>query len=204
MMHRLLELCLVALTLTGLYFVWQSGRQRSASRGEYERLVRLTGDLPVTDPQKIHVLALDTGESLHYAWRVYLPPQSQIRVWRLTGSSSSSQSDPEHLIARVRIREEPLGQLHIYECFAGSSSRVSFGNESLAKFLRGRWDKVVVEKLGENSTAVVGPGEQAVLLRLTIPKELMEEARREIDVESLSKKLPVLFEMRIAPQPPSP
>lgn len=203
-MHRLFELCLLALTLTGLYFVWQSGQQGSAARAEYERLVRLTGDLPITDASKIHVLALETGESLHFAWRVYLPPNCRIMVKHNGGSSSSFQSNPQHLIARVRFREQPPGRLQVYTRFSGGSSQMGFGDDSLATFLRGRWDQVFVEQLGADKTAVLKLDEEAVLLRLTLPEELLSQAAKEVDARSLQAQLPLLFEMRIVPQPPPP
>ena len=126
-MHRLFELCLLALTLTGLYFVWQSGQQRSAARAEYERLVRLTGDLPITDVSKIHALALETGESLHFAWRVYLPPNCRIMVKHNGGSSSLFRSNPQHLIARVRFREQPPGRLQVYTRLDADRSTAATG-----------------------------------------------------------------------------
>jgi hypothetical protein len=204
-MHRFLDLCLLAFTLTGLYFVWQSGHQRSASRVEYERLVVLTGDLPVSESDKVHILALETGENLHFAWRIYLPAKYRLLVRHDSGSSSSYHSDPQHLIARVRFREDPAGRLQIYTRFAGGSSQMGLGNESVARFLRGRWDEIAVEQLGAGGkTAQLKPDEEAVLLRLTLPAELHEQAMRDVDSRSLQNKLPLLYEIRIGPQPSQP
>lgn len=203
-MHRLFELGLWALTLTGLYFVWQSGLQRSAARAECERLVRLTGDLALTDPNKIHVLALETGDSLHFAWRIYLPPNCHIMVRQGGGSSTSYHTDPQHFIARVRIREQPPGQLQVYTRFSGGSGQMGFGDESLANFLRGRWDQLHVEQLGAGKVAILKPDEEALLLRLTLPEQLMDQAAKEVDSRRQQTKLPLLFEVQIVPLPPPP
>jgi hypothetical protein len=197
MMSRLIDLCLVAAALTGLFFVWQTGQKRQATRLEYERLVRLTGDLAVTDSSKVHVLALDTGEPLHFAWRIYLPKGSLLKFRHPGGSGSSSSRDGEHLIARVRFREDKDGQLQVYKRFSGVSGQSGFGNKSLAAFLRGRWDQVAVEQLGAGKPAIVEPNEEAQILRLTLPEALHSEATEKVDSRSLQAKLPLLYEVHI-------
>jgi hypothetical protein len=201
MIQRFIELSLLALTLTGLYLVWQTGQERAAARAEYERLSRLTGDLPLTDPNKVHVLALETGESLHFAWRVYLPPNRHFTARYHGGASSSLQATPQQFIARVRFREQPAGRMQIYTKFAGGSGQMGFGDESLAAFLRGRWDQVQVEQLGSGKMAVLKPDEEAVLLRLTLPEDLRDQAASDVDARRLQARLPLLFEMRIAQKP---
>jgi hypothetical protein len=204
-MHRALELSLLMLMLAGFFLVWQSGQERSAARLEYDRIVRITGELPLKDPNKVHILALETGESLHFAWRVYLPPRYHVHLRHSSGSSSSYHSDAQHLIARVRIREGPGGRLQIYEHFAGGSGQMSLGDESLANFLRGRWDEVSVEQLGaRGNAAVLDADEQAVLLRLSLPDKLYDQAKGNVDSQSLPKELPLLFELRMGPEPPQP
>ena len=61
-----------------------------------------------------------------------------------------------------------------------------------------------VEQLGADKTAALKTDEEAVLPRLTLPEQLLSEASKEVDARSLQAKLPLLFEMRIVPQPPPP
>jgi hypothetical protein len=199
-MRRFFQLCLLGFILTGMFLAWRTGQQRSAARSEYERLARLTGDLSLTDPNQLHVLALETGEPLHFAWRIYLPPRCRITVKHDGGSSSSGYSDAQHLIARVRFREHPPGRLQIYTRFGGGSSQMGFGDESLSGFLRGKWDQVRVEQLGEGQTALVELGKEAVLLRLMLPDELVAQASQEIDLRRQPVKFPLLYELRFLPQ----
>ena len=200
-MSKLLQLALVAVSLVGLVFVWQTGQQRQASRLEYERLIRLVGDLPLTDPGKIHVLALDTGEPLHFAWRIYLPPKCSFHARYQSGSSSSYYSDPQEFIARVRFREQPDGRMQIYTKFAGGSGQSGFGDDSLANFLRGRWDQIGVEQLGTGKPAILDLDKEARLLRLTLPDDLHAQATEKVDARSLQEKLPLLFEVHITGKP---
>jgi hypothetical protein len=82
---------------------------------------------------------------------------------------------------------------------------MGFGDESLARFLRSRWDQVQVEQLGASGkAALLGRDEGAVLLRLTVPDALMDEAARDVDFRSLQEKPPLLFEMHIGPPQPQP
>jgi len=82
---------------------------------------------------------------------------------------------------------------------------MGLGDESVARFLRGKWDKVAVEQLGAGGkTTLLKQDEEAVLLRLSLPAELHEQAMSEVDSRSLQRELPLLFEVRIGPQPPLP
>ncbi|MEX2176134.1 MAG: hypothetical protein WD872_17360 [Pirellulaceae bacterium] len=203
-MRRLLQLCLVAVILVGLVFAWRTGQERSTVRAEYDRLVRLTGDLPLTDPAKIHVLAIETGEDLHFAWRIYLPPKCRFVIRHSSGGfGSSSRSEPQQFIARVRVREAD-GRLQLFTKFAGGSGESSFGDDSLAEFLRGRWDEVQVEQLGVGKVAVLKPDGSALLLRLSLPEALQAEAAKQLDRHSLQTKLPLLYEVHIGPEPARP
>ncbi len=73
MRYRLLDAILLLIALAGGVFVWRTDQQQARIRAKIERMTRTAGDLVVTDPSRIHVVALDTGEPLHFAWRIYLP-----------------------------------------------------------------------------------------------------------------------------------
>ena len=204
-MRWLLQLCLVAIIMVGLVLAWRSGQQRTATRAEYDRLVRLTGDLPLTDPAKIHVLALETGEDLHFAWRIYLPANCHFVIGHTSGGfSSSSSSDPRQFIARVRVRENAEGRLQIFMKFFSGSGQSGFGSDSLADFLRGRWDKVQVEQLGAGKVVTLKSDEHVLLLRLSLPEDLLTEAATKLDGRRLEAKLPLLYEVHLGPKPTRP
>jgi hypothetical protein len=200
-MSRLLHLCLSVLTLVGLVLAWRTGHERQVLLREYERLLGLVGDLPLTDRDKIQIQAIDTKEPLHFAWRVYLPAKTEIRATYGGGSSTSFNSDQREFIARFRIREHSDGSLRAYTKFAGSSSQSGLGDDSLARFLRGHWEQIQVEQLGAGKPAIVSPGNAALLLRLKLPHELNRRAADEVDARSLQSKLPVLFELHIHGKP---
>ena len=204
-MRGLLQVWLVASILVGLVFAWRTGQKRTAARAEYDRLVRLTGDLPLTDPAKIHVLALETGEDLHFAWRIYLPPNCRFVVRHSSGGmSTSSRSDAQQFIARVRVREDADGRLQCFTKFSGGSSQSGLGDDALADFLRGQWDKVQVRQLGAGKVVSFRPDEQALLLRLSVPDELLAQAATQLDGRRLEGKLPLLYEVRLGPRPSRP
>ena len=104
-MQRWFNRILTASVLLGGLLAWQSGQERTRLQAEYRRLTAITGELAIDDPAKLSIRAIDTGEPLRFAWRVYVPPNYLQVVKRSTGSSSrSSSSSPQQLIARVRFR----------------------------------------------------------------------------------------------------
>jgi hypothetical protein len=205
--HRLLDGLLILALLSGGILAGKTGLERSRLEARHARLARMTGDLLVTDRSKLYFRAIDTGERLHFAWRVYLPPKyNQVLSCRSDGSSSSStslRSGSTEIIARVRLREDEQGQLHVYSHFAGGSSRMGVGDKALADLLRGRWDRVRVEQVGAPELAVFGPDQTIVLLRLTLPDDLEAEARKKLG-PSMQQRLPVLFELVLGPKAQQP
>ncbi|MDR3633296.1 MAG: hypothetical protein P4L84_05620 [Isosphaeraceae bacterium] len=203
MKRKALDLLLLSILIPGAILAWQSGRERSRVSAQYERLRRVAGDLPIADPSKIYIRALDTGEPFHFAWRVYLPPNYQLEI-RHDGSSSSSWStSATEFIARVRIREDERGVLNIYTHFSGTSGRSSFGDASLAEFLRVHGREVQIEQLGGNEVDVVDPKQTASFLRLTFPGTLSKEAQEKLSPHARSF-YPKLFQLEFGPKPPNP
>ncbi len=89
--------------------------------------------------------------------------------------------------------------MELYEQFGGISTERSFGTEELVELLRGRWDKVKVEQLGAPEVAVIDPDQPAVLLRLTLAEDLVDEARKKLPPEAQQVYIPVLFDLNLGP-----
>lgn len=199
-----LDLILLLVTLSGGFLALQNGRQLRQLRAEYERLSTITGDLPISNASKVHVRALETGERLHFAWRVYLPANYRAVVWDASGSSSSWRRDSCQFIARVRLRENEQGMLQAYTRFSGGSSCMGLGDTMLAKLLHDHWDKIQVEQLGASGLAVIAPGQSAVLLRLTLPDELQQASREKLPPSMQDHFVPTLFELHLGPEATKP
>ncbi len=208
MTRKLLDGILLLAALVGFALVWQEGRSQDRLRARYEQLTRGTGDFSIIDPSRIHVLALDTGEPMHFAWRVYLPANYEL-IPRGRGSGVVSASPPSEcpsreLILRVRFREDAGGRLNLYQVNEGSSSRGAFGHQSLSKVLHGRFDKVLVEQLGTPNLVSVGADEPLNLLRLKLPADMDAEMIREMSPSERASYNSEFFELSFGPEPKRP
>lgn len=202
MIRKVDDLVLVALILLGGYLAWQASRERRGLRAEYDRLVRAAGELPVTDPTKVYVRALDTGDPMHFAWRVYLPPNYPYEVRSSGWGGGSMSSNPgggaaQEFIARVRFRPDDQGRLDCYTKFAGGASRGSIGTPEVGTLLRRRWSKLHVETLGTSGAAIIDPKKPATLVRLTLPPELQSEWKAALGGGGLDH--PALLTLRFGP-----
>ncbi len=198
---RLFDGLLILVILIGGVLAVQTGLERSRLTERHGRLARLAGELPIADPSKVYIRALDTGEPLHFAWRVYFPPNyRQSLRSRFASLGSSTSTKPSEFIVRVRFREDDQGTLDNYTHFANGSSRSTFGDKSLADLLRNRWDRVRVEQLGMPEVAVLETDQPGVLLRLALPDDMQDEARKTLSPGIHQQFLPVLFELEIGPE----
>jgi hypothetical protein len=208
MRHRALDWFLLAVVLIGGVLAAQTSRERARLEQHYRRLIQMTGELPITEPSKVYVRALDTGEPLHFAWRIYLPAKSKQRWsshWAGSSSTSTTSSNtPSEFVGRLRFRQDEQGRLELYERLSNTSSRMTFGDQALAELLRDRWDKVRVEQLGSPRLAVLDPDQPAVFLRLTLPEDLQEEARKKLPPFTVTQYVPILFEWDFGPDVANP
>jgi hypothetical protein len=205
MKHRLFDGFLILVILIGGVLAWQTGLERSRLTERHGRLARMAGELPIADPTKVYIRALDTGEPLHFAWRVYFPPNyRQSLRSRFGGLGSSTSTKPSEFIARVRFREDDEGFINMYSRFASGSSRSTFGDKGLADLLRNRWDNVRVEQLGTPEVAILETDQPAVMLRLTLPYDMQDEARKRLSPGIHPQFLPVLFELEVGPEAAKP
>lgn len=205
MKHRAFDLFLLIVVIIGGALAWQTGRERSRLSERHARLARITGDLPIADASRVHVQALETGEPMHYAWRIYYPPSYKAILGNSDGDWSTSwSSSSSEFIARVVFRQDDEGLLQVYTHFSGGSSQSSLGDEALAKLLCDRWGKIRVEQLGSPHLATLGPNQPAILLRLTLPDDLRAEARKLLSPYDRERYVPVLFELNLGPKASKP
>ncbi len=174
-MRNAIDLALVVVILIGGVLAFRAGGERMGLAAHHARLVDAAGELAVDDPTLIYLKALDTGEPLHFAWRVHLPPKTTLAVRsQMAGGSStstSSHSDPQELIARVRLREEAPNQVRVYTKFAGGSGTSGYDSPELARLLREHAHELKIEQIGRSEAVTITPDatKPTVLLRISIP-----------------------------------
>jgi hypothetical protein len=201
MFRKAVELLLIAGVLVGGVLAWRTGRERARLAAEYARLARAAGDLTITDPTKIHVLAIDTGEPLHYAWRIYLPLNVDRKVFsRFRSMELLTASKPEEFVMRVRIRRRPdLTGLQIYERGEFGINESNLGEERLANLVLGHEGEMQVEQLGSGGVAVIEPDQTPVMLRLAMPPGMQAKALHMLDAAEQKSLIPELYRWEIGP-----
>ena len=201
MLRNGIDLVLLAAVLVGGVLSWQAGQERSHLATQHARLVAAAGELPVDDPTLVYLKALDTGDPLHFAWRVHLPAKTHLdfRCRRANGSTAGSWvcSTPTDFIARVRFRVDDQGVVDVYTRFLGASSRSGGGNPGLARLLREHARELKVEQVGASGVAAFDPTEKKprVLLRVVLPDSL----RRKPPPDLSAHFLQYLVELRVGP-----
>ncbi len=196
---RLLNAVLLIATLIGGVLAHQACRRHQRLLAEREQLEEQVGCLRIEDPSKMYVRALETGEELHFAWRVYFPAGFSLRTENSNGGStwSSKRPDATEFIARVRLRERYDGRLNVFTKQANGSGRLALGDPRLAELLRDRWDEVQAEQLGSDGSVAIDTDEVATLLRLTLSEDLKREAREKLSKSLATRFQRVLFDMRL-------
>ena len=203
MKRSLFDWFLIAMVVGGGVMAWRTGRERSRLTARHERLVKSTGELSIKDASKIYVLALDTGEPLHFAWHFYFPPNCKQRLSYRFGNQPQSLSLPQaDFIGRVRLRQDDDGTMQLYYHFGSISGGTSLKDGELEELLGGRWDRVKIERLGSPQVAVIDPDQPAVLLRLVLPEDLQAAARTKLSTGMQWQYVPVVFEVKLVPPIP--
>jgi hypothetical protein len=206
--HRFLDAFLLMIALAGGVLVFESSQEQARIREKLDQMTRTTGEFSVTDPSRIHVLAVDTGEPLHFAWHVYLPADYELIPREASSGpvrvTSPSSIPARELILRVRFREDNEGRLDLYQKHENGSQRGSFGNKALSRVLHGRFDKVLVQQMGKHSVESVGVNEPLDLLSLKLPEDLEAEIRKGLPPEQRAKHDPRFFQFAFGPEAKKP
>lgn len=146
---------------------------------EIAKLEAELGKLTITDPSKVHILALPSNEGWHWRWRVYLPPGKKWKVTEALGekvtkqgfdmsnvphSSSSGELGKEEFTAEVWLARDINGALRLNRRFAGSGVASGISDEDAKKLLAG--GSTSTHAAGMFATAVLDPAGPIELLRL--------------------------------------
>ncbi len=180
MLLRLLNLSLLIAAVIGGVLAYRVAVKHRGLSAEHRRLEAKVGSLPIEDPTRIHIRALDTDEECSFAWRVYVPAGLGIMWQHGGGSATSWDIAARHFIAQLRIRQSENGCLEVFTSQAGGSGKFQLGNQALADLLRDRWSDISVEQLGTEGVVVLEPDTVATLLRLTLPDDLKQQAKRRV------------------------
>ena len=186
--------------LVGGVLAWQTGQESARLQAEYRRLSAITGELVIDDPAKVAIRAIETGEPLHFAWRVYIPPNYRQIVSSAQDSSESWSAASQQFIARVRFRLDEQGILRVYRRFSGGSNYSTLGDRHLGDLLKSGWDQIEAAQLGKDEVVSLAVGDPAVLLRLTLPPEMEEAAGQVLPAGLQQAFVPVLYELRLGRQ----
>ena len=176
-----------------------SGPSVRALEADFTRLNDRIGTLSVGNPKLIHARAIPADGPLQFGWRVYFPGPKRIMGTMPHSSNTTYLMATAECSIGVGVREDQ-GQLSLFfRTFNGpshTSSTGKFGDASLADFLRGRWDRLVVEQFARDEVAVADPNKSLTLLRLSIPPDLVAEAKAKLS-PSLQPFIPRLYNLTI-------
>ncbi|MCL4203010.1 MAG: hypothetical protein KJ000_10955 [Pirellulaceae bacterium] len=196
-MIRWINIILVLAALYGAYLAVSEEQLRRELSVQHRTLAAETGYLDITDPDKVHVVALPSEDPLHFRWRIYLPANYeamwQTNNWGEDGNTSTGPA--ENFIAQVRFRENESGYVMVFrDMKIGGVGSV--GGPELQTLLSGKWDQIERVQLGANGPVVVEPDEVATLLQLRMPESMASEAESVLPEAWGRNYVPVVYEVR--------
>jgi hypothetical protein len=200
-MQRAVEFSLVVVILIGAAFLYRSTVARSELTREHERLAEKVGRLPIKDPTKIHLLAIETGDPQQFAWRAYFPANYHYSYSCSSGGGSGSMSEPWEGILRVGVRDVK-GQLLIYHRLQQGSGLRGIGHSQVNKLLKEHPEqlkKLRAEQLAKREMMILDPSEALTLIRLALSDEILAEAKGRMSERELKELSAPLEWVRIGP-----
>ncbi len=197
MLTKSLNAFLLIATIIGAVMAYRVAEKHRELSAEHGRLEAKVGRLPVGDPGKIHLRAVDTGEELHFAWRIYSPGGAQVKWKYDSGSGSHMRSAPHHAIARVRLRRMEDGTVYFYTKRGGGASCGQLGDREFGRLLQEHWNEIEVEQLALDDVVVLEADEVVTLLRLTLPEHVIQEAEQKVRPAVMRRFRSSLFRIRL-------
>lgn len=190
----------IALLLAALYGAFVAVREEQLRRElsvQHQRLAAETGYLDITDPDKVHVVALPSEDPLHFRWRIHVPANYEI-MWRTSQWGEDgihSTGSAENFIAQVRFRENEDGYVRVFrDMKIGGVGWL--GGRELQTLLSDKWDRIERVQLGADRSVVVERHELATLLQLRMPEAMANEAESVLPEAWGHDYVPVLYEVR--------
>jgi hypothetical protein len=194
---RWFNIALLLAALYGAYLAVREERLRRELSVQHRLLANETGYLDITDPDRVHVVALPLEDPLHFRWRIHVPANFEI-VWQTDnwGEDGISSTGPaENFVAQVRFRKNESGHVMVFrDMKIGGVGPV--GGHELQTFLSGKWDQIERVQLGADGPVVVEPDEVATLLQLRMPEAMAKEAESVLPEAWGRNYVPVLYEVR--------
>ncbi|WP_254510634.1 hypothetical protein [Anatilimnocola floriformis] len=176
MVRRIIKLLLPVAFIVGACFFCQSSFRRSQLAKEHAQLTRQLGTFDRTSNDKIYLRAVDTGEPLHFAWRMFLPANYQFGMQtKVIGPGGGISSADQEFILRYRLYEQGekwFVYSEIFDFRHGGSIEVK--SPELLEFLSQRPEKIRelrVDQFARDETKTLGPQEAVDLLKLWIPSD---------------------------------
>jgi hypothetical protein len=200
-MQRVIEIVLILIIAIGGAFLLPILMKLYGLQRELDHLTQKTGCLTITDPTKVHIRAIDTGEPLHFAWQAYFPANYSFSYTTNSGSGSNSHGLPRETILRVRIREVD-GRLMIYQRLGGGGGGAIGGSAKLIELLKEHPDalqKLRVERLAADGLMVFDVGESHTLLKISLPPDLQAEAKEKFEKREYNRIVPTVEWIRFGP-----
>lgn len=196
-MIRWINIILVLVAFYGAVVAVREARMNRQLSDQHRTLAAETGFLDITDPDKVHVVALPSKDRLHFRWRIYLPDNHTV-VWRTSqwGDNKDSSTGPANFIAQVRFRKNESGFVSVFKDLESHGGVGPLGGRPLQTFLLNRWDEIKTLQLGADGPAVVEPGKLATLLQLRMPEAMSQEAQSVLPETWASQVVPVLYRVQ--------
>lgn len=193
MNRRLFDFILLLIAIAGVVPAWLTGIEVRRLTREHERFARMSQSLIVTDPAKIHLIAIDTGDPYHFAWRIYTPANFQIS---LSSFGSFIQTKQGENLIQVRFIRNHYGQMCIFTNLLGNTYYMYNFERETAEMLRDHWNDVTVYRAGSTGSVVAGENGRLVLLRLTLSEDALREIGPKLDPTSRGR-LPLIYETEL-------
>lgn len=170
----LLLLFILSLLGSNFFTAWQLRQLRQENAGMRKELGRLV----ITDPNRIHIVAVPTYEDLLWRWRIYVPAGKTLRLYESSydipetgfplSSVSSGLHEGEYLLTAA-VRRDRHGKWQVTVAGPRSSSSTGFSDEHATWLTDSAgWS---VEQAGNGEAQVFNIDEPIVLLRLRCMKK---------------------------------